>query len=71
MNYNNNSIQSFDLIQLLSFYIQLKNIKQDDIQNKYIHDVIQAIGNEIQKLHNQNDIIMKQNQQIIDRLDKM
>ena len=70
MNYNN-STQSFDLIQLLSFYIQLKNIKQDDIQNKYIHDVIQAIGSEIQKLHDQNDIIMKQNQQILDKLDKM
>lgn len=70
MNYNN-STQSFDLIQLLSFYIQLKNIKQDDIQNKYIHDVIQAIGSEIQKLHDQNDIIMKQNQQILNKLDKM
>lgn len=66
-----NSGQSFDLIQLLSFYIQLKNIKQDDIQNNYIHNVIQSIGQQIDKLHKQNDIIMKQNQQILDKLDKI
>ena len=66
-----NNIQDLDAIQLLAFYIQLKNIEWDENQNQYIHSVIENINTQIAKLHKQNDIIMKQNQQILTRLDKI
>ena len=66
-----NNIQDLDLLQVLAFYIQLKNIELDENQNQYIHSVIENINTQIAKLHKQNDIIMKQNQQILTRLDKI
>lgn len=66
-----NNLQSLDILQLLSFYIQLKNIESDEQQNNYIHTVIENINRQIAKLHKQNDIIMKQNQQILTKLDKI
>ena len=66
-----NNIQDLDLLQVLAFYIQLKNIEWDENQNQYIHSVIENINTQIAKLHKQNDIIMKQNQQILTRLDKI
>ena len=64
-----NNVQNLDALQLLAFYIQLKNIEWDENQNQYIHSVIQNINKQIAKLHQQNDIIMKQNQQILTKLD--
>lgn len=64
-----NNVQNLDALQLLAFYIQLKNIEWDENQNQYIHSVIQNINKQIAKLHQQNDIIMKQNQQILAKLD--
>ena len=66
-----NNIQDLDILQVLAFYIQLKNIEWDENQNQYIHSVIENINTQIAKLHKQNDIIMKQNQQILTRLDKI
>ena len=66
-----NNIQDLDAIQLLAFYIQLKNIEWDENQNQYIHSVIENINTQIAKLHKQNDIIMKQNEQILIKLDKI
>ena len=63
-----NSFQDLDIVQLLAFYFQLKNIEWDTQQNEYIHSVIQNINTQIAKLHKQNDIIMKQNEQILDIL---
>lgn len=65
----NNIFQDLDALQLLAFYIQLKNIEFDQDQNQYIHSVIQNINTEIAKLHKQNDIIMKQNKDILSKLD--
>ncbi len=68
-NFNrNNILQDFDILQLIAFYVQLKNIEWDENQNKYIHSVIQNIDKQIAKLHKQNDIIMKQNEQILAKL---
>ena len=66
-----NNIQDLDALQLLAFYIQLKNIEWDENQNQYIHSVIENINTQIAKLHKQNDIIMKQNEQILTKLDKI
>ena len=60
-----NNFQDLDALQLLAFYIQLKNIEWDEQESNYIHDVIQNINDEIAKLHRQNDIIMEQNDTII------
>lgn len=66
----NNNFQSLDIIQLLAFYIQLKNIEWDEDHDKYIHSIVENINTQIQKLHAENDIIMQQNEQILRRLDK-
>ena len=65
------NLQDLDAIELLAFYIQLKNIEWDQQQNQYIHSVIENINKQIAKLHKQNDIIMQQNQQILNKLDKL
>ena len=65
------NLQDLDAIELLAFYIQLKNIEWDQQQNQYIHSVIENINKQIAKLHEQNDIIMQQNQQILNKLDKL
>lgn len=66
-----NNIQNLDVLQLLAFYIQLKNIEWDQNQNEYIHSVIENINNQIAKLHRENDIIMQQNQEILQKLDRL
>lgn len=65
------NLQDLDAIELLAFYIQLKNIEWDQQQNQYIHSVVENIDKQIAKLHKENDIIMQQNQQILNRLDKL
>ena len=66
-----NNIQNLDVLQLLAFYIQLKNIEWDQNQSEYIHSVIENINNQIAKLHRENDIIMQQNQEILQKLDRL
>lgn len=66
-----NNIQNLDVLQLLAFYIQLKNIEWDQNQSEYIHSVIENINSQIAKLHKENDIIMQQNEEILRKLDKL
>lgn len=70
-NFKNKNVQDLDILEILAFYIQLKNIEWDQDQNQYIHSVVENIDRQIAKLHQQNDIIMKQNEQILSRLDKI
>lgn len=63
-----NNVQNLDALQLLAFYVQLKNIEWDENQNQYIHSVIQNIEKEIKKLHQENNIIIMQNQQILTKI---
>ena len=68
---NNNSNQTtsntaiLDVITILGFVAQLENIKDDKVQTNYIRKVIQAISDEIDKLHKENDIIIKQNEEML------
>ena len=59
MNNNiNQNLKDLDIIGLLSFFMQADNIK-DDNQQKIINQlVLQAIANEIEKLHKENDDII-------------
>lgn len=63
--YYQTGIEAMDILNLIAFYIQLTNIEQDNRQNEYIHNVIQAIAKEIELLHEENDKIMTQNEEII------
>lgn len=65
MNNNGNQIEFLDVLAIASFFAQLDNMSQDDQQTKYIHGVIRTIETEIKKLHEENDTIMKQNEEII------
>lgn len=65
-----NNVQNLDALQLLAFYMQLKNIEWDENQNQYIHSVIQNINKQITKLHQQNDSIMKLLSEVLIKLDK-
>lgn len=57
-----------DIITIAGFLAQIDNMNKDDIQNNFIHKVIKAIADEIEKLHKENDKIMEQNEIIIEIL---
>lgn len=67
-NFNNGipeEVGILDLLNVFSLWAQMDNMQMDSEQNKYIHSVIKAIADEIEKLHKENDIIMEQNEEII------
>ena len=57
-----------DLLNVFSLWAQVDNMNMDKVQTEYIRKVIKAIANEIEKLHKENDIIIKQNEEILKRL---
>ena len=54
---NNQNFEALDLITLIGFIAQVQNMQQDSKEKDYIHNVIFAIANEIDRLHKQNDRI--------------
>lgn len=69
MKNNKENFEVMDIINLFSLFKQLENIKFDEEQTEYIRKVIKAIANEIEKLHQENDIIIKKIEDINRRLD--
>ena len=65
---NHTNISVLDVITILGYVAQLENIKSDNEQTNYIEKVIKAISDEIEKLHKENDIIIKQNEEILEIL---
>ena len=69
-NGNNNGdgqqLEFLDVLTIVSFCAQLSNMSQDEQQTIYINNVIKAISNEIEELHEENNIIIAQNKEIID-----
>lgn len=59
-------LEFLDILTIVSFCTQLSNMSQDEHQTTYINNVIKAISNEIAKLHEENDIIIAQNKEIMD-----
>lgn len=57
-----------DLLNVFSLWAQMDNMNMDEKQTKYVRKVIQAISEEIQKLHKENDTIMQQNDLIADMI---
>lgn len=78
---NNNINRNFDILDflsLISFFAQMKNMSDDEIAALKNNKVIQAVANEIDKLHKENDDIIKylkqvddDEQKIIKRLDTL
>lgn len=69
MNENNN-YNVLDLLNIISLWAQMENMSMDAEQTNYVRKVIKAIANEIEKLHEENDVIMKQNDEILKILRK-
>ena len=60
MNNNSNQmLQDIDLIGLASFFMQADNIKDNNQQKQTNQLILQAIANEIDKLHKENDDIIE------------
>ena len=59
MNNNEQEENNFlDIITMVSFIAQLQNMEIDGINTKWIHNVISSFAREVQKLHEENDVII-------------
>lgn len=63
-----NGIEGIDFISIYSLMKQLENLEGDKKEAQFIRLVIQSIAYEIEKLHQENKVIIKQNKEIIDLL---
>ena len=78
---NNNALRNFDILDILSlvsFMAQIKNMSDDERAALKNNSIIKAVADEIDKLHKENDDIinyLKQvdnnEQKIINRLDTL
>ena len=78
---NNNALRNFDILDILSlvsFMAQMKNMSDDERAALKNNSIIKAVADEIDKLHKENDDIinyLKQvdndEQKIINRLDTL
>lgn len=67
---NNQNFEALDIITLMGFIAQMQNIEKDNKEKEYIHQVIHAISDEIQKLHKENDRIEYKLDKILEILNK-
>lgn len=65
---DNQQFEFLDGINIVSFVAQVLNMGQNADQDAYVKRVVKAIAHEINLLHQENDIIMKQNEEILHRL---
>ena len=65
---NNQNFESLDIITIMGFIAQMQNIQKDNEEKEYIHQVIHAISDEIQKLHKENDKIEYKLDKILEAL---
>jgi glycerol dehydrogenase-like iron-containing ADH family enzyme len=65
LNNENQQFEILDALNIVGFFAQLDNMSKDEEQSKYIQTVIQALANEVEKLHKENDIIIEQNDEIL------
>lgn len=52
---NNQNLEALDLLAIISFIAQIENMNEDKKEKEYIHTVIKAIAQQIEKLHKEND----------------
>lgn len=75
-NINNNGLGLIDILTVISFMAQMKNMNDDEITNLKNSSIIKAVANEIDKLHKENDDIInhlkkidKDEENLLGRLD--
>lgn len=68
LNQNNNEFGVLDSLNLISLFAQIQNMQDDAKETNYIHEVIKVIAIEIEKLHKENDDIIRQNEEILSLL---
>ena len=62
----NNILGDIGALDLISLYEIYRSRNKEQIADEFTNSLIQALAYEIQKLHEENDIIIKQNEYIID-----
>jgi uncharacterized protein (UPF0305 family) len=60
-----------DVLSLVSFFQQQRGIKANKDHSEFIDIVFKALVNEIEQLHNENFIIMEENEKSILQNDKI
>ena len=60
----NNNFEFLDIVTILGFVAQMQNLEKDEQYENYIKNFIHNLDEEIQKLH-------KENEEIIEKLDKI
>ena len=58
-NNENNNYGFLDMLTLISFFAQMKNMNDDELTSIKNNSIIKAISNEIDKLHKENDDIIQ------------
>ena len=58
MNNDNDNLGLIDILSIISFMAQMKNMNDDEITNIKNSSIIKAVASEIDKLHKENDDII-------------
>ena len=64
----NRQLDILDIITILSFCIAIKNLEENEKQNKMLSEKLDNQDNEyLEKIINQNELIIKQNKELLKR----
>lgn len=67
-NFTTEEFGALDMLNVMSVIAQLQNIQKDETHNKALAMIIRTIFNEIEKLHKENDLILKKLETIQNKL---
>ena len=67
---DNNSFEFLNALTLISFFAQMENLDKDERYEKFIKKIIMFLISEIEKLHKENDDIIKKLDEVLEKLDK-
>ena len=70
MNENNpnNGLEFLDIITIMGFLAQLKNLSKDEKYEQFIKKIILGLVQEIEKLHKENEDIIKKLDEVLEKL---
>lgn len=60
-----NNFQELDILNLFSLLAQFQNMNNDEQYHVFINKMFENILKEVEKLHEENDTIIKQNEEIL------
>ena len=64
----NNEFEFLDALTLISFFAQMENLDKDEKYTRFIKRVILGLVGEIEKLHKENDDIIKKLDEVLEKL---